>query len=65
MLSQHHHKGKNHSIVTPAAQGSETGHQHLAEAQVMVLHYHKGPLLPTASSVLAEGKLEMDTEKLG
>lgn len=30
----------------------------------MVLHYHKGPLLPTAPSVLAEGNSERDTEKL-
>lgn len=65
VLFQHHHKGKKHSMVIPATQGSEMGHQHPAEAQVMVLHYHKGPPLSAAPSALAERSSDRGTAKLG
>lgn len=65
MLSQHYHKGKKHSMVMPATQGSEMGHQHPTEAQVMALHYHKGSLLHTVPSALTERSSDRGTAKLG
>lgn len=52
-------------MVIPATQGSATGHYHPAEAQVMVLHYQKEPLLPAVPSALTEGSSDRGTAKLG